>query len=199
MKNILHIISSPRGDASFSIKLGNAIIEKIETANPGSIVRTTNLNDSILPHLSASHLASFFTPEDQQTSDNKETARASEEAIADLKWADVIVVGVPVYNFGIPSALKAWVDHIARAGKTFNYSASGAEGLLKNKKVYVALASGAVFSEGPMQAYDFASPYLKSVLGFLGITDVETYRVEGTAIPDLAENALEKGIDSITV
>jgi FMN-dependent NADH-azoreductase len=111
--------------------------------------------------------------------------------------ADMIVIGAPLYNFGISSALKAWIDHIARAGLTFHYTEHGSEGLVKGKKVYLAIAMGGVYSEGPMQAYDFVTPYLKAVLGFIGMTDITVFRAEGTAIPGLKETALEKAIAAI--
>jgi len=199
MKNILHIISSPRGDSSYSVRLGNAIIEKIENLNPGSETKVRNVAQENLPHLSSSHLESFFTPQDLWTEANKEMARESQEAVAQVKEADVIVIGVPLYNFGMPSTLKSWIDHIVRAGQTFQYGANGPVGLLTNKKVYVALASGGVYSDGPMQSFDSVTPYLKNVFSFIGITDFEVVRVEGTSMPDLAESALEKGISSIMI
>jgi FMN-dependent NADH-azoreductase len=104
-----------------------------------------------------------------------------------------------VYNFSIPSVLKAWFDHLARAGKTFKYTANGPEGLVKGKKIYLAIASGAIFSEGEMKSYDFVEPYLRVVLGFLGMTDVTTIRVEGVAIPGLKETALERAVASIAI
>ncbi len=110
--------------------------------------------------------------------------------------ADTIVIGAPRYNFGIPSTLKAWVDHIARAGVTFRYTA---EGLVKGKKVYVAMSSGGIYSEGPTAGYDFVAPYLKAVLGFLGMTDVTVVRAEGTAFPNLQPTALEKGLASADI
>lgn len=113
--------------------------------------------------------------------------------------ADIIVIGVPIYNFNIPSALKAWLDHLVRAGKTFSYQTGRPEGLVKDKKVYLAIASGGVYSDGPMKSYDFAEPYLRAVLGFIGITDITTFRVEGTNVPDLKETALQKGIESVVI
>lgn len=199
MKNILHVISSPRGDASYSIKLGNAIIDKITNLHPGSNVKVRNVAHENLPHLSASHLESFFTPKEQWTQTNAETIRESEEAVAEIFEADVIVIGVPLYNFGMPSSLKAWVDHIVRSGKTFRYGENGVEGLLKDKKVYIALASGGVYSDGPMQFMDSVSPYFNNVFAFLGVTDVKIVRAEGTSMPDLMHTALEKGISSVTV
>jgi FMN-dependent NADH-azoreductase len=114
--------------------------------------------------------------------------------------ADAVVLGVPIYNFAIPSALKTWIDHVARVGRTFKYGAHGSpEGLVKGKKVYLAVASGGIYSEGPMKAFDFAEPYLKAVLGFLGMTDIRTFRAEGTAIPNIKETALAKAIESVRI
>ena len=199
MKKILHIISSPRGAASFSIKLGNAIIEKLQAANPGSLVKETNLATMHFPHLEESHLVSFFTPAESRTPENEAAIKHSDEAIKDILDADYIVIGAPLYNFGIHSSLKAWIDHIARAGVTFKYDSKGPEGLVKGKKVYIALSSGGIYSEGAMSAYDFVAPYLKSVLGFLGMTDVTIVRAEGTSLPGVQDTALEKGINSLKV
>jgi FMN-dependent NADH-azoreductase len=197
MKKILHVISSPKGDASFSIKLGNAIIEKVKEANPGSTVTENNLAKNPLPHLEEAHLTSFYTPAEQRTPENVEAIKNSDEAVAQLMDADVIVIDAPLYNFSIPSGLKAWVDHIARAGVTFKYDENGPEGLVKGKKVYIALASGGIYSSGPMQGYDFAVPYLKSLLGFMGMTDLSVFRVEGVAYPNLKDTALETAVNSI--
>jgi FMN-dependent NADH-azoreductase len=196
---ILHLISSPRGEASFSIKLGNAIVEKLQAANPGSSLVTHNLTDSPFPHLEEVHINSFFTPLENYTPELAEAVKHSNEAITELKNADAIVIGVPMYNFGIHSTLKAWLDHIARAGQTFNYSENGPEGLVKNKKVYLAISSGGVYSEGPMKAYDFTESYLRSVLGFLGMVDVSVFRAEGLSMPNLKDEALGKAVESITL
>ncbi|RKS19184.1 FMN-dependent NADH-azoreductase [Flavobacterium endophyticum] len=199
MKKILHIISSPRGDASMSIKLGNAIIEKLQAAYPDSQVKEHDLLKDRFPHLDEMHIASFFTPEENRSAQNKEAIRPSDEAIQEITDADIIVIGTPLFNFGIPSSLKAWIDHIARAGVTFKYDENGPEGLVKGKKVYVAMASGGIYSDGPMASYDFAVPYLKSALGFLGMTDITVYRVEGTMIPTIQDTALEKAVDGILI
>lgn len=197
--NILNIISSPRKGESFSIKLGNAIVEKLQAANPGSTVKVKDLASKPFPHLEEAHLQSFFTPAEGRSSEQQEAVRHSDEAIAEIMAADAIVIDAPLYNFGIPSTLKSWIDHIARAGVTFRYTAAGPEGLVKGKKVYVAMASGGVYSEGPSASYDFVAPYLKAVLGFMGMTDVTVARVEGLAIPDLQPTALDKAIASITL
>ena len=199
MKKILHIISSPRNGASFSIKLGNAIIEKIKAAHPGSTVKETNLVTKHFPHLEEAHLTSFFTPPDSRTPESIEAVRHSDEAIKEIMEADILVIGAPLYNFNIHSSLKAWLDHIVRAGLTFRYDANGPEGLVKGKKAYIAMASGGIYSEGPMQPHDYVVPYLKWILGFIGITDITVQRIEGTAIPGIQDTAVEKGLSGIVV
>ncbi len=199
MAKILNIISSPRGAASNSIKLANAIVEKLKEKDPGAAVHTHDLTNKPFPHLEEAHLNAFFTPEEKQTAQDKEAISHSNEAIKEIFDADIIVIGAPMYNFGIPSVLKAWIDHIARAGITFRYTATGPEGLITGKKVYIAETTGGIYSSGDNAGYDFVSPYLKAVLGFLGITDVTVVRGEGFSIPDLQATALDKAIDSITV
>lgn len=199
MKKILHIISSPNGKNSFSTRLGNAIVEKLTATSPDSTVQVHDLTKHPFPHLEEATLAAFYTPVEQQTPESRQALKNSDEAIAQLKEADFIVIGAPLWNFGIPSVLKAWVDHIARAGVTFKYDETGAEGLIKGKKVYVAMASGGIYSSGPYQAMDFVSSYLKGLLGFLGMTDLTVFRVEGSAYPGQAEAALQRGIDSISL
>lgn len=197
---ILHLISSPRGEASVSIKLGNAIVEKLLQAHPGSTVKTHDLTKNWYPHLDDVHLASFYTPADSRTPQLQEAVKHSDGGIAELKEADIIVIGAPMYSFTIHSSLKAWIDHIARSNETFSYSEEkGVEGLVKNKKVYVAVSSGFIYSEGPMQAHDFVAPYLKFILGFLGMTDVTIVRAEGVNIPATKDTALNKAINSIEV
>ncbi|MGI4022900.1 MAG: FMN-dependent NADH-azoreductase [Janthinobacterium lividum] len=196
---ILHLISSPRNEASFSIKLGNAIVEKLNMAYPDSTVKVHDLVKTPFPHLEEVHLNSFFTPKENLTPELTEAIKHSDEAIAELMDADLIVIGVPMYNFSIHSTLKAWIDHIARAEKTFRYTEQGPEGLVKNKKVYLAISTGGVYSEGMMKAYDFTEPYLRTVLGFLGMTDLTAFRVEGVNMPALKDQALDKAIQSISI
>ncbi|TDO20809.1 FMN-dependent NADH-azoreductase [Pedobacter duraquae] len=199
MKKILHIISSPKGDNSYSTKLGNAVVDKILDANPGSTVTVDDLTKKPYPHLEEATLAAFFTPADEQTDKNKLALKHSDLAVAEILKADILVISTPLWNFGIPSALKAWIDHIARAGVTFRYSEAGIEGLIKNKTVYIAMSSGAVFSSGPYESMDFVSTYLKGILGFLGMTEQKVFRVEGSAYTGQAEIALQRGLDSIVL
>ncbi|AII53909.1 FMN-dependent NADH-azoreductase [Hymenobacter sp. APR13] len=197
--NILNVISSPRGGASFSIKLANGIIEKLQAAHPGSTVTTRDLATHPFPQLEEAKLQSFFTPPANRTPEQQEAARHSDDAITELQAADIIVIGAPLYNFGIPSTLKAWIDHIARAGITFKYVDNAPQGLVTGKRVYVAMSSGGIYSEGPAAGFDFVAPYLQAVLGFLGMTDVTVARVEGVAIPGVQDTALEKALNSVTV
>lgn len=199
MKNILKIVSSPLGENSYSNKLSNAIVDKVLAANPGSTVTVHDLTTTAYPHLEEFHITSFNTPADQITDAHATALRNSDEAIQKVMDADVIVIGVPMHNFGITSTLKTWIDHVARSGKTFTFTETGAVGLVRGKKVYLAIASGSVYSDGPYKAYDFTEPYLRAILGFLGITDVTAFRVEGTAIPGIQDTALEKGINSIAI
>jgi FMN-dependent NADH-azoreductase len=194
---ILHLISSPRGEASFSIKLGNAIVDKLLEANPGSTVKTHNLVNTPFPHLEEVHLQSFFTPAEQHSPELAAAVKHSDDAIAEILSADTIVIGAPMYNFTIHSALKAWIDHIVRAGKTFNYSENGPKGLVEGKKIHIAISSGNIYSDGPYKAYDFIEPYLRTVLGFLGMTNITVHRAEGVKIPGVQETALQKAIDNI--
>lgn len=196
-QKILRIITSTNGDTSFSNQLSNAVIEKLTAVNPETEVKTLDLTKTPLPYLTNSHISAVYAPEETHTPEQKEALKYSNEAIKTLLESDVIVIGVPLYNFGIPAVLKGWIDQIARAGKTFSYSAEGPKGLVTDKKVYLSIASGAIFSEGPYKSYDFSESYLRAVFGFLGMTDVTTFRVEGTAIPDFAENALPKALSSV--
>lgn len=196
-KRILNIVTSIKGDASFSNKLSNAVIEKLTITYPEIEVETLDLSKTPLPYLDESQIGAFFTPVELQTLEQKIAIKNSNDAVQKLMDADIIVIGVPLYNFGIPAVLKGWVDQISRAGVTFSYADGHPKGLVTDKKVYLSVASGAIFSEGPYKSYDFAEPYLRAVLAFLGMTDVTTFRVEGTSIPDFAESALPKALTAV--
>jgi FMN-dependent NADH-azoreductase len=197
MKKILNIVSSAKGDQSFSNKLSGAIIDKLLTVFPGSEVQTRDLAADPLPHLQGPQIAAHYTPAEQRTADHKEALRKSDHAIQELMDADILVIGVPLYNFSIPSTLKSWVDHIARSGITFSYGDGAPKGLVNNKKVYLAMASGAIYSDGPMKSLDFAEPFLRGTLGFLGMNDITTFRVEGVGMPQLAETAFPKALETV--
>jgi len=199
MKTILKVTSSARGNASNSTHLVNSIISKLFVRYEVATVIERDLVSQKYPHLEESHLAAFFAPPEDNTEQTKEAIQHSDEAIHEIEQADIIVIGVPLYNFNIPSALKAWIDHIVRARKTFAYKNGISEGLLKGKKVYIAIASGNVYSEGPLKSIDFVEPYLRTILNFIGLTDITVYRAEGLNIPGLQDTALEKGIASVVI
>jgi len=199
MKKILHLISSFRNADSNSIKLGQAIVTKLIEAHPDASVEEVNLIEENYPHLDAPHFQAFLTPAAELTEVDQEAIKYSDKAIRQLMEADYIVIGSPFYNFGIHSALKAWIDHIIRAGVTFRYTEQGPVGLIKGKKVYIALASGGIYSDGPAQSYDFNGPYLKQVLGFLGMTDLKIFRAEGLKIPGIGEHSLADAIESVSL
>jgi FMN-dependent NADH-azoreductase len=191
MKKILVVESSPMGERSVSRRLTKDIVDGLLKKHPGSTVVVRDLAAHPLPHLSAEHLGAFFTPAEKRDAAQRAAVRASDEAIDELLAADFVVIAAPMWNFGVPSVLKAWIDHIARAGRTFTYSAAGPKGLATGKKAYVAAASGGIYTHGPSQAYDFSGPYLRAVLGFIGITDVSFVHAEGLAIPEKKETAYE--------
>ena len=199
MKRILHLISSIQGNGSHSIQLGQAIVEKIQEKYPGSTLEELNLVDIEIPHLNPAVLRTFFIPGDQLTEEDKASIRFSDGMVKQLLAADIIVIGAPLYNFTIHSSLKAWIDHITRAGITFGYGENGPVGMVTGKKVYVAMSSGGVYSEGPGKANDFVAPYLNAFFGFLGMKDLTVIRAEGLKVPGVKEYAMEKAIDSIRI
>ncbi|MCX8532008.1 FMN-dependent NADH-azoreductase [Chryseobacterium luquanense] len=199
MKNILHIISSPRKDLSASRKLGNAVIEKIQGKYPDSLVKERDLTKNLVPLLEEAHINTFFSPAESHSPEQQSINAYSENLISELQEADIIVIDSPMYNFSVPATLRAYFDFTSRAGYTFKYSEKGPEGLLNDKKLYIAFASGNIYSEGPYQIYDSNVPYVKNVFGFYGVTDVSVFRAEGLSIPGIMENALAKGIDSIVI
>jgi len=192
-------MSSLQGKESNSIKLGHAIVEKIQQKYPGSTVEELDTVASEIPHLNPDMLRTFFIPTDKLTQGEKASIRFSDEVVKQLFGADIIVIGAPLYNYTIHTSLKAWIDHITRAGITFGHNEKGLVGLVTGKKVYVAMSSGGVYSEGPGKANDFVAPYLKAFLGGLGMTDVTVVRAEGLKVPGVMEHAMEKAVDSIQI
>ncbi|MCF6405718.1 NAD(P)H-dependent oxidoreductase [Chitinophaga filiformis] len=199
MKKILKIISSVKGAESKSTQLADAVIEKLTAQYPGTSVKVKDLSREPYPHFHEGHLKVYRGMGEVAQEAVAEVEKVSDEAINELMSADIIVIGVPIYNFNIPSTLKAWLDHVMRAGKTFSYASGQKEGLVTNKKVYLAVSSGAIYSEGPMQAYNFAVPYLEASLGFIGITDISTFWAEGCDMPGYKETALQKAIERVAV
>lgn len=182
MKKILLIESSPRGSESYSNQAARSIVSELQRRNPGAKVVERDLAQNPPPHVGQAFTSGMNAAPEQRTAEQAKAIELSDTFIDELFAADTIVMAVPMHNFGLPSTLKAWIDHIGRAGRTFSYSSNGPEGLVKGKRAILVLASGGVYSIGPMKALDLAEPYLRRVLGFIGITDIEVVRVEGVAV-----------------
>lgn len=188
--NILQINASARGADSNSTQLANAVVKQLQTANPTADLHVLDLGQNPHPALDGTALAALFTPGDQRSAVQQSRVAIDDALIAQVQNADVLVLAVPMYNFGIPAQLKSWFDAIARAGVTFRYTENGPEGLLKGKKVYVALARGGVYRDTPN---DSQVPYLKTILGFLGMADIEWIYAEGLAMgAEVAEKAMRQ-------
>lgn len=183
MTTVLHINSSARTNGHAN-QLTDAFVREWAAKHPDHRIVQRNLTVEPIPHLAEETINAFFTPAEQRTDAQREAVRVSDELVAELFAADVVVIGVPMYNFGIPSTLKAYFDHIARAGTTFRYTSNGAEGLVKGKKVYIVAARGGVYSGTPA---DTQTEYLKTFLGFIGIEDVSFIYAEGLNMGDEAK------------
>jgi len=186
--NILQINSSARTQGSQSTVLANELTARLLAVNPGATVTLRDLAATPHPVLDEAALHALFTPADARTPAQAERAALDDALIAEIQAADAVVLGVPMYNFGVPAQLKNWIDAIARVKVTFAYTDKGPQGLLTGKKVYVALTRGGQYRNTPA---DTQVPYLKTVLGFLGMTDVEFFYAEGLNMgPDAAEKGL---------
>jgi FMN-dependent NADH-azoreductase len=195
VSTILYVTSSPRRDDSYSNRVAARVLDELKQAHRGATVVVRDVAHDPLPHIDENFVAAIRGPEGPQTPHQRAIIERSDQLIDELLAADIIVIGAPMYNFGIPSTLKAWIDYIARAGRTFRYTEKGPEGLLKDKKVILIHSRGGIYSSGPAQAMDHQGTYLRSILGFLGVTDIESIDVEGVAYgPEAAEKAVTSGI-----
>ncbi|RFU44003.1 FMN-dependent NADH-azoreductase [Paraburkholderia sp. DHOC27] len=195
MTTILQINSAARSQGANSTLLLNELTSKLQQSHPGAQVVVRNLQAEPLPHLDDAILGAFFTPAEQRTPEQAALAAKSEALIAELQAADIVVIGAPMYNFGVSSQLKTYFDFIARAGITFRYTENGAEGLVKGKKVFVVSARGGKYLGTPN---DSQTPFLKTFLGFLGMTDSTFIYAEGLAMgPDAANAALASAREAI--
>jgi FMN-dependent NADH-azoreductase len=188
--NILQINSSARAGNSHSSRLANSIVARLQAAHPTAALSLRDLGAKPHPALDEAALGALFTPADKRSAEQTARVALDDALIAELQAADVLVLGVPMYNFGVPTQLKNWIDAISRAQVTFRYTANGPEGLLKGKKVYVALTRGGQYRNTPA---DTQVPYLQTVFGFLGMTDVQFVYAEGLAMGPDAEAAALAG------
>ncbi len=182
MTKILRIDSSPRTEGSVSRQLADRYLARLS----GDITRRDLAKG--LPYLDATWTGATFTPPEARSEEQKASLALSDELLAEFAAADMVVISAPIYNFTIPASLKTWLDHLARVGVSFQYTENGPEGLLQNKRVVVLLASGGTPVGAP---YDFATPYLKQMFGFLGVTDVEFIGAAGADGVNAAEAAID--------
>jgi len=176
--NILKIDSSGRREGSVTRQLTDRLANRISGDHPGTAVILRDVATG-LPAISEDWIGANFTPADDRSAQQQNILKLSDELVSELRTADVLLIGLPIYNFGVPAAMKAWIDLICRAGETFRYTEAGPEGLLTGKRAIVAVASGGVPVGSPM---DHATGHLTQVLNFLGITDVSFVSATGLAM-----------------
>ena len=184
--NILQINSSARSEGSYSTRLADRIVARLREADPEATLTLRNLTAKPHPTLDEAALGALFTPAAQRNVEQAARVALDDALIAEIAAADVVVLGVPMYNFGVPAQFKNWIDAISRAGVTFRYTANGPEGLLKGKTVYVALTRGGRYRNTPA---DTMVGYLQTVLPFLGMTDLHFVYAEGLALGAAVEEA----------
>jgi FMN-dependent NADH-azoreductase len=182
MSRLLHVDSSPLYGRSVSRQLTGAFVAQWEASHPGGIVVDRDLNATVIPPITGEWVAAMYTPEEARTLEQRELLALSDGLVAELQQADEYVIGVPMHNFGVPSVLKLWIDQVARAGKTFSYADGVAKGLLTGKKATFLIATGGRYdAQTQMASFNFVEPYLRSVFGFLGVTDATFLTAGGTS------------------
>ncbi len=186
MKRLLQLNSSIYSKKGESSRLSGKLVAGWRAANPGAQIIVRDLATDPVPHLTEERFGAFLAKPGERTPEQQAVVDDSDRLIAELKAADVIVIGLPLYNFGVPSTLKAYFDHIARAGVTFRYTDKGSVGLLTGKKVYVTAARGGLYAGTPL---DTQTAYIRTMLGFLGMTDIEFVYAEGLAIDAATKEA----------
>ncbi|WP_322084448.1 FMN-dependent NADH-azoreductase [Burkholderia sp. BCC1972] len=189
MNQTLLITSSPRGPESLSTRFATQLAEGI-TGRTGGTLTVRDLAADPTPHITPAYIHGRVTPLEARTPEQAEAVQIAQTLVDELQAADVIVIGSGMMNFGPSSQLKAWLDHVTWPGVTFSYASGAPQGLLTGKKVYLVTATGSVFSEGANAPFDFQTSYLLHLLGFIGLTDIELVRIEGTMLgPDAAKEA----------
>src|ERR1700733_8511283 len=182
MSTLLHIDSSPLYGRSVSRQLTDAFVTQWKSSHPSGTVVDRDLNATSISPITADWVGAAYTPEEARTPQQKERLTLSDALLAELEQADEYVFGVPMHNFGVPSVLKLWIDQIARVGRTFSYANGAPKGLLVDKKATFIIATGGVYdAQTQMASFNFVEPYLRSVFGFLGVTDATFLTTGGTA------------------
>jgi len=198
MSHILLITSSPRIE-SYSTKVARSLADKLAARAPDSTVVVRDLTREPLPHIDDSFAAARNLPPDSLNSVQRAALALSDTLLRELFAADTVIIAAGMINFGIPSNLKAYIDYILRPGVTFKYTQEGPEGLVNGKKLYLVLARGGVYTQGPMQSFNFQDPYLRASLGLIGFDDIEVITVEGVAFgPDVANKAVSAALARVS-
>jgi FMN-dependent NADH-azoreductase len=187
MKSLLQLHSSLFADNSVSRQISDKLVAQLRENKEVNQVITRNLAEAAIPHLDATWITALTTAAEERTAEQQQMVDYSDKLIAEIQTADVVVIGAPMYNFGVPTVLKAWFDHIARAGVTFTYTDKGPEGLLTGKVAYVVTTRGGIHKDA---STDTQVPFLKNILGFVGIQDVHIIYAEGL---NMGEEQREKG------
>jgi FMN-dependent NADH-azoreductase len=191
MTNILFVTSSPRGAASHSSKVAERVLADLVAHHPNATVVRRDLARDPLPHVDEAYLGAVFTPAEARSDEQRAMAALSDKLVDELFAADIIVIASAMINFTIASTLKTWLDYVARAGRTFAYVDNAPVGLVTGKRVVLVESKGGIYSEGPMKPADFQLPYLRFILSFIGLKDVEEITVEGVAFgPEQAASAV---------
>jgi len=195
---LLHIKVSPDTEGSASRAVSTLLAEKLKKHYRGLTETVVDLSMAPLPHLDALTIGAFFTQAENRTPEQRTAVARSDEMVDLLLENDLVIISSPVWNLGLPSVLKAWFDHITRAGRTFGFSETGTKfGLVTGKKVYVVVASGSIFTHAPSMHDDQFTPYIRTALTYIGITDIEFIRIEGTHDPRNRETALPSAIQFV--
>jgi FMN-dependent NADH-azoreductase len=182
MPTLLHIDSSPLYGRSVSRQLTGAFVAQWKSSHPDGTVIYRDLSATAMPPVNADWVGAVYTPEAARTPQQKELLLLSDSLFAELEQADEYVIGVPMHNFGVPSVLKLWIDQIARVGKAFSYADGRPKGLIVGKKATFIIATGGIYdAQTQMASFNFVEPYLRSVFGFLGVTDATFLTAGGTA------------------
>jgi FMN-dependent NADH-azoreductase len=188
MMKILHLSCSPRGQAAESYRLSRKIVDFLLKGEPGATVVDRAIGDGAVPHIDANYALAQHSATAEVSKEG--TISRSEALIRELESSDVVVIGTPMHNLSVPSALKAWIDHVVRARRTFRTTPDGKAGTLRDRPVFIAVASGGLFSGERARQPDFLTPYLKAVLGTIGLRDLTFFSVEGTGYgPDAVAQA----------
>jgi FMN-dependent NADH-azoreductase len=199
MSTLLHIDSSARINESISRQLTASYVAQWRQKHPEGKVIVRDLATTAVPHVTEQQIGAYFTPVEQRTNEQQHSLALSDQLVDEVLAADTILIGTPMYNFSVTSSLKAWIDHVARLGRTFAYSETGPVGLATGKRAVIAISRGGIYSEEPARGIDFESGYLKHFLGFIGVTDVELIVAEGVALgEDVAKQAIIHAEKQIT-